>query len=65
MKIEQIDRVAIYYVKTDELGFENLIRYGSDDWTVQNGAREIALVNPEEFEEEFQHNILHSFYKEN
>ena len=65
MKIKGIDRVAIHYVKTDELGFENLIRYSSNNWTVQNGSREIALVNPEEFEEEFQRNIIFANYNEN
>lgn len=65
MKIQQIDRVSIYYVTTNEIGFENLIRYSETNWVVQTMGREIGLVHPDEFEEEFQRNILHSHYKEN
>jgi hypothetical protein len=57
MDITGIEVEKIYYVQTEELGFESLVRYSENEWYVIYAGEQIA-INPDSIEENFQKLLL-------
>ena len=61
-KMEKIDITGIavekiYYIETEEPGFESLVRYSEDQWFVLYEGKELA-IDPVYVEENFQKLLL-------
>ena len=58
INIKSIEVETVYFIETDEPGFEEIIRYGADDWVVKYGGKELGIQNFDELEEQFQKILL-------
>jgi len=57
MNIKEVKVETIYYVETEEPGFESLVRYAEDEWFVLYEGEELS-IDPDYIEGDFQKLLL-------